>query len=447
MIATPPAASRPRRKRGTVAEPHCLQLARGIAGTAAGGKSAGGDGLRENGAICARRVVDPRLARCIRLCTTAFIAARRSAGKQGEQEHRPRRVLCGLAVLSLTVAMPVNWVDRHRLHCRTNPPFTPTHVHATGARAELPTTATSPQRFYPQPLTAAIMEDGTRLAPAAFMSHSVSQWTNITEILGKMRCHLRKCLEHSGVPGESISFPELSSIGPVDSGRGQGVNVASRSRCFLLQFKCPNQQMDNSGERPAFRIDASHLRALKRYPPGSAFYVLPLTADRKRFASSCILDKTCIIDVHDIMPECGTPAETDRITIHISADKRAHVWAGSQCRDLNARPLRCLCDPVESLPKIPVLGFPAAGGGRSDPRELETHHQHLHDEWKRKNPDETIDKLRLEHTRKMLCDWIARNPAGTPCFDMDSFGDGKDPDRLLVMCVDYGSAGADKGSP
>lgn len=230
------------------------------------------------------------------------------------------------------------------------------------------------------------MEDGTKLAPAAFMLHSVSQWTNIAEILGEMRRHIRKCIERPDVPGGSISFPDLSSIGLADSERGQGVNVASGSHCFLLQFKCPSEQMDNSGERPAFRISAGQLRALKRCPPGSAFYVLPLIADPKRFASSssCILDKTCMIDVHDIMPECGNPAETDRITIHIDADKSAHALVASQCRDLNVRPLRALCDLVASAPEIPALGLPTGG---------------------------------------------------------------EDPDGLLVMCVDFEPASAAKRSP
>lgn len=206
------------------------------------------------------------------------------------------------------------------------------------------------------------MEDSTALAPPKFVLNSADQWTNVPEILDEMRQHLQKCLERSAVPKGSVSFPQPSSLGLADSERDQGVNAASGSRCFLLQFKCPSAQMDNSGDRPAFSINAGQLRALKRCPPGSAFYVLPLIADRKRFASSsCILDKTCIIDVQDIMPECDYPAETDRIAIYIDADKSAHAFAGSQRRDLNVRPLRALCDHVASVPEIPLLGLPTGG--------------------------------------------------------------------------------------
>lgn len=288
------------------------------------------------------------------------------------------------------------------------------------------------------------MEDAIPSAPTGIKWYSVADWPNVREILCEMRCHLQKCLEHSGVPKESVSFPQPPFLGLADSGRGQGVNAAGSSRCFLLQFKCPIWRVKKSKERPSFQIEVKHLRALKRCPPGSSFYVLPLLADPVCFTRcpSCILDKTCMIDVHDIMPECD-PHENKYIYIYIDADKSAHAFV-SHCRDLNARPLRDLCDPVASAPKIPVLGFPAGGSERSDPYDPKMHHQHLLDEWKRRNPDETIDKFRLKRAQKMLCSWSASDPADTPCFGKDSFAGSEDPDRLLVMCVDFGPASAGK---
>ena len=261
-----------------------------------------------------------------------------------------------------------------------------------------------------------------------------------------MRCHLQKCLEHSGVPKESVSFLQQPSLALADSGRGQGVNTAGSSRCFLLQFKCPIWRIEGSKERLSFEIKVKHLRALKRCPPGSAFYVLSLLADPMCFARcpSSILDKTCMIDVHDIMPECD-PYENIDIHIYINADKSAHAF-DSQCRDLNARPLRDLCDPVASVPKIPVLGFPAAGGGHSDLRELEARYRHLLGEWERRYPDETTEFC-LKRVQKMLCNWRSCNPAGTSCLGKDGIGGSEDLSRLLVMCVDYGSASAGKGLP
>lgn len=267
------------------------------------------------------------------------------------------------------------------------------------------------------------MGDATGLGPPKSVQTSVAEWTDAEDILCKMRRHLRKCLEHSDMTKGSVSFSRPPSLGLADSKRGQGVNAAGHSRCFLLQFKCPSEQMDSSGERPVFSIDARQLRAFKRYPPGSAFYVLPLTADPKRFSRcpSSILDKTCIVDAHDIMPECDSPAENTHITIRIDTDKSAHVFDDLKCYDLNTRPLRCLCDSVASVPKIPVPGFPAGSGGRSDPQDPKMCHQDLLDEQEQRNLDEHIDR--------------------------DSFGDGKDPDRLLVMRVDFESADAGKGSP
>ena len=299
--------------------------------------------------------------------------------------------------------------------------------------------------FIRRPSPAGIMVDAIPSAPSAISRQSAAKWPNVKEILCEMRCHLQKCLEHSGVPEESVSFSQPPSLALADSGRGQGVNTAGSSRCFLLQFKCPNQQMDGSGERPSFQVKVKHLRALKRCPPGSAFYVLPLLADQKRFATcpSSILDKTCMIDVHDIMPECD-PQIID-IHIYINADKSAQAFVPYP-RDLNARPLRDLCDPVASVPKIPVLGFPAAGGGHSDLRELEARYRHLLGEWERRYPDETTEFC-PKRVKKMLCNWRSCNPAGTSCLGKDGIGGSEDLSRLLVMCVDYGSAGAGKGLP
>ena len=102
----------------------------------------------------------------------------------------------------------------------------------------------------------------------------------------------------------------------------KGYDTLVDGLCVALQFKRPCRMRNGCVK---FEINSRQARRLKKiFPPGAAFYVLPLAVDLNELVKTLpiMLDRTYIVDVHKLFPN-GMPRNSHSCTLWI--DHCGHI--------------------------------------------------------------------------------------------------------------------------
>ncbi len=168
-----------------------------------------------------------------------------------------------------------------------------------------------------------------------------------------------------------------------------GFDAAARlspGRYAVLQFKRPHKP---KGRAASFCIETGQFCTLLRYPPGSAFYVLPAVETNRDMwdVRAGLLDRTCLVDAWDLVvpllaagrqwPQRGNPFGECTRTIHVdgccpctaSVPVKSDSAGSAAARRwrVYAQPARALCAHPPRAGFVVVggrSGTGAAGAGR-----------------------------------------------------------------------------------
>ena len=184
----------------------------------------------------------------------------------------------------------------------------------------------------------------------------------------------QRCLPEGWVAITLPTQPEEHKLG-FDAAAG-----LSPGRYAVLQFKRPHKP---KGGAASFHIETGQFCTLLRYPPGSAFYVLPAVETNRDMwdVRAGLLDRTCLVDAWDLvvpllagraasrqlLKRGGNPFVEKMRTIQVDGccpctasvpvkSDSAGSAAARRCR-ICAKPARALCAHP------PWAGFVVAGGG------------------------------------------------------------------------------------
>ena len=180
----------------------------------------------------------------------------------------------------------------------------------------------------------------------------------------------QRCLPEGGV---TITLPTQREE------RRLGFDAAadlSPGRYAVLQFKRPYEP---KGGAASFCIQTDQFSTLLRYPPASAFYVLPAVRTNRDMwgVRAGLLDRACLIDAWDLVVPLlatgrplpkrgGNPFEEKTRTIHVDGccPCTASVFVKSDCKGNDAaRRWRVYAKPARALcAHPPWAGFVVVGG-------------------------------------------------------------------------------------